>query len=274
MNFDISPYVRFVAKTTNFIKNEFVTARDCRLLYLISGEGSFETKHEKITLKAGTLIYYPYDLSYRIASSETDGMLFYTVNFDFSQAYKDISTMRPLPSHNHNPESSLNTLDNKTKDDFNRVIHIPSAFWAENDFKCIYKEKLEQRAGYAQVQSLHLKRILINIYRNAVSVNQKNPICERIKEIVTERPDIKNKELAEMVGYHPFYLNQLYKKNEGISLHKYIIKIRAEKAYELLSETRLSLAEISEICGFSSQAHLSSSFKAVYNISPSTLRKC
>lgn len=271
MNFDFIPYVRYASQNTHFIPETYVVAKDCRLLYIISGNGTFSYQDTVANLNPGTLIYYPYDMPYKIASDE--GMLFYTINFDFNFQFSNILPMNPEPIRNHNPKKVLKSLSPDVSETFSEVIYIRNAQWAGNDLSMICEEGLQKNSGFSQIQSAHLKIILINLHRHINKEVASAPICRKIKAMVSERPDLNNKELAEILNYHPFYLNQIFKEREGITLHKYIIKQRAIKAYELLTTSTISLEEIAEICGFSSQAHFSTSFKSVYSISPSQLRK-
>lgn len=271
MNFDFIPFVRYASKNTHFIPGKYVVAKDCRLLYIISGNGTFNYQNKVVNLYPGTLVYYPYNMPYKIVSSE--GMLFYTINFDFNFQFSNILPMNPVPIRNHSPNEVLESLSPALSETFSDVIHISNAHWAGNDLKTICDEALHKNSGFPQIQSAHLKIILINIHRHINKEVATAPICKKIKALVLERPDLNNKELAEQLNYHPFYLNQIFKEREGITLHKYIVKQRAIKAYELLTTSTMSLEEIAHICGFSSQAHLSTSFKSVYSISPSQLKK-
>ena len=54
---------------------------------------------------------------------------------------------------------------------------------------------------------------------------------------------------------------------------RYLWRLRVERGASLLRHTRLSIAAISEQCGFSSQFHFSRQFKAAYECSPSQYRK-
>ena len=71
-----------------------------------------------------------------------------------------------------------------------------------------------------------------------------------------------------MLGYHPFYLNELFKKEEGITVHQYVLKQKLAKAHELITSTQMTIEEISVICGFSSQSHLSYAFKKALGFLP------
>ena len=68
----------------------------------------------------------------------------------------------------------------------------------------------------------------------------------------------------------------LYSKMKAvldIGLNDYINKFRMEKATQLLTQTELSIEEVSEQSGFGSQRYFSSLFKQTYGISPSKYRQ-
>lgn len=273
MNFNVDPFVRFSAKSTYLINGKYVVARDCRIIYVISGFGSFESGEKNYLLAPNTLIFYPYDVPYRITSDKENGMLFYTVNFDFTQDYSNITTMVPKTVQNHRSDSVLRSMDEETGKTFSQVIYLPDALWAENNIRIIYNEGLQKSPGYAQVQSSHMKTVLINIYRKVISTAQNNTVCQQIKDWILKESTLNNEKLAGLMNYHPIYLNEVFKKNEGITLHQFIMQQRLIKAYELITTTQLSLNEIALTCGFSSQSHFSSVFKSAYHVSPGRLRQ-
>jgi AraC family transcriptional regulator len=58
----------------------------------------------------------------------------------------------------------------------------------------------------------------------------------------------------------------------GMSPHRFVLEKRIERAGALLSSTRLSIAEIALACGFSSQAHLTSTLSKRLGVTPRKLR--
>ena len=60
---------------------------------------------------------------------------------------------------------------------------------------------------------------------------------------------------------------------EGVTLEKYMINQRLEKAKEFLVYTNFTLTEIAYLLGFSSLQHLSNQFKEITGLSPSHFRK-
>ena len=95
-----------------------------------------------------------------------------------------------------------------------------------------------------------------------------NLLCQKIKELILQHPEYNNSDVAKTLNYNPIYLNNLFKRTEGTTLHKFILRNKLSKAREMITETKLQLTTIAASCGFSSQAHLSAAFKKEYGISP------
>lgn len=79
--------------------------------------------------------------------------------------------------------------------------------------------------------------------------------------------------LAKSLGYDYSYLSNLFSSIMGITIEKYIIAQKIEKAKEFLVYGELSLNEISYKLGYSSAAHLSGQFKKVTGLTPSHFKK-
>jgi AraC-like DNA-binding protein len=63
------------------------------------------------------------------------------------------------------------------------------------------------------------------------------------------------------------YLSSLFSEKEGITLEKYIILQRIEKAKSLILEGELTLSEIAFMIGYSSVQYLSTQFKSITGVS-------
>jgi AraC-like DNA-binding protein len=77
------------------------------------------------------------------------------------------------------------------------------------------------------------------------------------------------KDLAELVNLNKAYLGRLFKKQTGISIEQYIIKIRIQNAETMLRSGDYKVQEVAEKCGFSDIFHFYKLFKANLGFSPS-----
>lgn len=104
--------------------------------------------------------------------------------------------------------------------------------------------------------------------------SKRKVIAEVIRIIETEyHRDISVEEIAERVYLSPNYLSHLFKKQEGVSIIKYITSIRMEKAKYLLQNTHKKIADISEETGYRNVAYFCSLFKTYYGNAPTQFRE-
>ena len=269
---NIRPFVRYISKSTYYIADTELVANDCRILYIVSGNGIFKTSDAAYELNRGTLVYYPCGTCYSISSSEENPMIFYTVNFDFSQEHIGIPSMTPVPLNKYDGRKLLYTVNEAVNDAFCNVIYLRGASWCEYDLKRILEEGMIRSDGFREFQSVLMKMVLMSILRH-LSVSCGNSLCDKIKVILSENLTLTNKEIAKIVGYHPFYINEVFRKYEKITLHRFATEQKLARAYGLIASTQMTIEEIALTCGFSSLSHFSVTFKKHYGISPSDVRK-
>ncbi|SFJ70707.1 GlxA family transcriptional regulator [Celeribacter neptunius] len=80
-------------------------------------------------------------------------------------------------------------------------------------------------------------------------------------------------QIATLSGLSTRQLQRQFREGLGHSVMEEYRRIRLETGKDLISSTRLSLAEIAQMTGFSSQAHFSDAFRKTHGIAPSELRK-
>jgi AraC family transcriptional regulator len=120
---------------------------------------------------------------------------------------------------------------------------------------------------------LHGFELLSN--RKASAVSQIKSFI--IRYIHGDDETVMNKKLsvilAEKLNTDYNYLSSLFSSIEGITIEKYVILQRIERAKELLAYNELTLNEISEKLGYSSVQHLSQQFKKVTGLTPSQYKQ-
>lgn len=111
--------------------------------------------------------------------------------------------------------------------------------------------------------------------------SRNSKLIESIKNIVrdwVQNPETRrNVNMSEMISsqlYHEYTsLSALFSSVEGITIEKYLILQKIEKAKELIIYKELSLSEISYQIGYSSVQHLSTQFKSVTGMNPTEYRR-
>jgi transcriptional regulator GlxA family with amidase domain len=76
-------------------------------------------------------------------------------------------------------------------------------------------------------------------------------------------------EIAEVVRLSTRQLERLFARHLTVSPKRYYLRLRLERARELLRQTQMSITEISVVCGFRSPSHFSKSYRKEFATNPS-----
>ncbi len=112
--------------------------------------------------------------------------------------------------------------------------------------------------------------------------DRKSAIITQIKSIIIKlihgnELEESNKKLSvilsEKLGMDYHYISSLFSSIEGITIEKYVILQRIERAKELLIYDEMSLNEIADSLGYSSVQHLSLQFKKITGLTPTYFKQ-
>ncbi len=85
--------------------------------------------------------------------------------------------------------------------------------------------------------------------------------------------DISLGDIAKFVFLSPSYFTRAFKEETGMSPISYLLKIRIERAKELLADTGLKISDIALSVGFSNQQRFNEMFKKYAKLTPLQYRK-
>jgi AraC-like DNA-binding protein len=80
-------------------------------------------------------------------------------------------------------------------------------------------------------------------------------------------------EVAEHVHLSPVYFHGIFRTAVGKSPYEYVTRLRIEEAKRLLLTAGLSMAEVSDACGFSTQSYFNHVFRARVGMTPRDYRR-
>ena len=225
----------------------------------------------------GDVAIIPAAESYKIATPE-DSVTYICVNFDYSFHKSDVKI--PIP-----PQIS---------EDFSRDMLLERSFFGEvpelnSPIFLSRVQKIENKLN--KMQYIYQKKVIFyelelsGIFTGALleclrcvkltGTRSADPVFDKIAEYIHENygSRLTNRDIAEYFGYNPNYVSDLIKVTTGLSLHKYLLNVRIERAIELLEWTNSSVGEIAEACGFYDIYHFSKVFKGATGTSPAKYRK-
>ena len=264
------------AAATDVMPNPFpVKACDCRILYILSGKGKIIIEDKTFQFTADTFCYYPTGTEYYPISYKNDPLYFITINLDLNRNNTHRPEIQPtVKSELFDPQKAI--FSHKTCQ--NELFKAP--FVVANAGK--YREMLlnvcsefKEGNGNEPAASALLQYVLHKISELKSESEEDANLCQQaVDYIKSNYANISdNRQIAEALGYHDYYLNRIFKENMGTTLHRYLIDLRMQKAATALASTGLTINEIAKCVGFYNADHFSKRFSKKYGISPSLYRR-
>lgn len=96
-------------------------------------------------------------------------------------------------------------------------------------------------------------------------------VCDYVDQNISQ--EISLEQMAEKVERSSFYLSKLFREEKGETFISFVSNKRLEKACQLLTETNLSIKEITAKIGYNDQNYFSRIFKNKYGLTPKNYRK-
>ncbi|PBC11775.1 hypothetical protein CK230_05910 [Mesorhizobium sp. WSM3859] len=78
--------------------------------------------------------------------------------------------------------------------------------------------------------------------------------------------------MAAVCDLSPYHFARAFSKTFGVSPYQYVLGLRLDLAEKLLADSRMSITDIADLAGFSSQSHLTTMMKKYRNATPQQVR--
>ena len=269
------PFLRYIAVGNHLPNKSFVKAYDCRFFYVLSGKGTLFTEKEDFELCPDTLCYYPSGCSYHIASDEKERLTFVSVNFDFTDSYRqDDGTMRPLPERDFDKSKERPSYKSVEENFFAQPFSVKDAVFLRNDLLRLCELSKSGGEYKKAVCSSLLKVIIIELSKYVMHHEKAGKPALLAAQYIERNfaSHLSVEIIAEKIGYHPYYLGTAFRKSMGTGILDYINRVRIKSAEELLLHTDEPISVIAERCGYESADRFSAVFKGQNKMPPSKWR--
>lgn len=273
---EINPFVRFAAEIVFSPQKAYSISPDCRLFLILKGDGEVKIKNQTFPLDAALLIYIPAGTPYKFLSNNTISAI--AINFDFSQnRNKQALPFAPILT---NDISEYTSVNNEIIDDCAYLcepIILSSAAKFVNPFKEILRENTFQNLYSKEIISAKLKLLITNLlieFSKVQNLSKTESKIEKAAQFIRDnyKNNIDNDSVAKAVGYHPYHLNRIFQKQEGVTIHKYINNYRIVVAEQLLLSTDISITTVATEVGYNNSISFTENFKRKNGLTPSKYR--
>jgi len=240
------------------------------ILFVKHGTADFIVRGKQYCLKAGSLLFIS-NLENHSISAHSTAYSRYSVRVSNKFITTFIKAPELLSVFNQRPADFCHKYDCTAQQEeyFSQIFDL-----IDNEYK--------QRQDYwDSMVAGKIYDMLVLLYRSAPQMfpasNSKagqttvfeiqNYIASHLGE------DLTLSEIADRFYINKFYLSHIFKEITGYNLKEYIVLERISKAKDMLLNSSLSVADISESLGFNNTSHFIRTFKSMEKLPPNQYRK-
>lgn len=270
----------FDAQITNYTKWPVVAQRTIphfhngyELYFLFSGSTKYIIEDNVYKINDGDIVWIPPYVDHRTQPNNTERhkrLLFYISAGLLEDSLKDNRELLDFFHHYHVIQTT--PRDVKTFRRFSNLLL--EEYFAENS-----PMSNDVIRGLLLALLVHLKRIFECNVPDAAQIKSHSEdntsyVMNLLLSYINANfsSDITLASLSEQVNMNPVYISSLFKKNFGFTFKEYLLKLRIEKATQLLKSTTSTVETISYECGFRSSNHFCKTFKKLMGMSPLMFR--
>jgi len=227
---------------------EIAQSHDLTIVY--EGEFTYMVDGEPLTVRAGEAYYCPKGML-RDRKACTAPVFYTAINFDYAGGEK------PLPLEHCVKHTRSAELDIALR----RMI---ATYGAKEQF---WQERSDALLALAVCELLRLNQ--------PVEKPAENPHVTQMKRVILD--DLSRRmtveDIAGRVHLAPSYCSELFKRETGMAISEWALQEHIEAAKRMLSESELSIKEVSEGAGFCDRFYFSRVFHQQTGLSPTDYRR-
>jgi len=85
--------------------------------------------------------------------------------------------------------------------------------------------------------------------------------------------ELRLRDLAQSVGLSTPHFSEMFRKSTGETPHQFVLRLRVERAKEMLRSAESRVLDVAIACGFKTQQHFARVFRHVCGTSPTEYRR-
>lgn len=246
------------------------------LIYLMDGQGSLVLDEQSFRLQEGDFYLIPPEVYYALTIEPESICICFNMRKSFVSAeYRNIFQEDPrltsFITQSLEPDNTMTYLS----------IHTDNEQTVRNLALVIFIEYINQKKFSNNAMKNYLSLIFTSVLRSdSVEIRSSVPISPSEQQYLEIIDYLKQNyqtatltDVARQIHFSKQYICKIVKAASGQTFNTLLMNIRLEMVCQYLTESKLSLEDIAELCGFSATSHLSKVFKNRYGETPSSYRK-
>ena len=238
-------------------------------VYMIKGEACVSGNERVYNLAQGSIIFHkPLELHKFIVNGK-DGADMLIFSF---------AAEGPLTSYLEEKVFTLSDFQKSILDSLLQFIRKQTKPTADSEgLHCSCLEPFHTIPTYSQMLSTYLQQLMLSLAETGtISSASSAPDAVTFRQAISylnsnihRQPSVP--ELARFCNVSESGLKRIFDKYAGISIHKYLLKMKVKPAAELLQQGE-SVSCVAEKLGFNSQSYFSRAFRRETGVMPSSLK--
>ena len=269
---DINPFLRYAELQPSVLSGApFSYSYDYRLFYILEGTADLVLSDKTVPLSAGMLIYFRPGLPYYFEGN----VKVIVLNFDMTRAHA-AQVLPRTPAKSAARFYSELIFENDPPQELADLLVIENAFSVESKMQeCLLHYEYPSPISGALTSALIKEILCFLAQRSAAEQSRTHGIVQKIMLYIRQNYDkeITNSHISAEFGYHSFYLNRIFKKDMGFTIHRAVIAERIRIAKDMLLETDMPIHAVAAAVGCADHARFCTAFKAHVGQTPLQYRK-
>jgi len=123
----------------------------------------------------------------------------------------------------------------------------------------------------ALFDSYAIERDSARTYRSGLSPSRLRSVTELMQAKIED--ELSLQEMAESAGLSTTYFSHMFRKSTGVTPHQFVLRLKVERAKEMLRAAEVRVLDVAVACGFKTQQHFARVFRRLCGVSPTEYRQ-
>jgi AraC family transcriptional regulator len=135
----------------------------------------------------------------------------------------------------------------------------------------LFLDSVEQALAVALVNGHAVRHHSVRVHRGGLGPTRLRRVTELVHAEIED--ELSLHKMAEAAGLSAAHFSQMFRKSTGESPHQFVLRIRVERAKEMLRAPKARVLDVAIACGFKTQQHFARVFRRACGATPTEYRQ-